>query len=115
MGVPGLGGGGMFFPFVISVRNSGERQFQIEPAAKVVCVGSLQPEARLFHTARYHSQSAPESQSFLSSWLQAESEWFLDRIFGGAVKPLLLHFVKRQKLSAADLDELKNILKQKEK
>jgi BlaI family transcriptional regulator, penicillinase repressor len=47
--------------------------------------------------------------------VQAESEWFLERVFGGAVKPMLLHFVKKQKLSVADLDELKSILKQKEK
>ena len=42
--------------------------------------------------------------------VQAESESFLQRFFGGSVKPLLVHFVKKQKLSAADLEELKQIL-----
>src|ERR1700730_2412265 len=35
------------------------------------------------------------------------SDSFLDRVFGGAVKPLLLHFVEKQRLSSQDLDELK--------
>ena len=47
--------------------------------------------------------------------IQVESDWLLNRVFGGAVKPLLLHFVRKQKLTAADLDELKTILKKKEK
>jgi BlaI family transcriptional regulator, penicillinase repressor len=42
--------------------------------------------------------------------VQAESESFLRRFFGGSVKPLLVHFARRQKLSAADLAELKRIL-----
>jgi BlaI family transcriptional regulator, penicillinase repressor len=46
--------------------------------------------------------------------IQAESESFLNRLFGGSIKPLLVHFAKKQKLSAADLDDLKRIL-QKEK
>ena len=47
--------------------------------------------------------------------IQAESESFLQRVFGGSVKPLLVHFAQRQKLTRADLEELKNILKGKEK
>ena len=45
--------------------------------------------------------------------IQAESESFLARLFGGSIKPLLIHFAKRQKLSAEDLEELRKILKQK--
>ena len=45
--------------------------------------------------------------------VHAESESFLQRLFGGSVKPLLVHFAKRQKLTAADLEELKSILKKK--
>lgn len=44
--------------------------------------------------------------------VHAESESFLERVFGGSVKPLLVHFAKKQKLSAADLEELKRILKE---
>jgi BlaI family penicillinase repressor len=42
--------------------------------------------------------------------VQAESESFLERFFGGSVKPLLVHFARKQKLTAADLAELKRIL-----
>ena len=44
--------------------------------------------------------------------VQAESESFLERFFGGSVKPLLVHFARKQKLTAADLAELKRILDQ---
>ena len=47
--------------------------------------------------------------------VHAESESFLQRLFGGSVKPLLVHFVKKERLTAADLEELKGLLKRKEK
>jgi BlaI family penicillinase repressor len=47
--------------------------------------------------------------------VQTESESFLKRVFGGAVKPLLVHFVEKQKLSASEVDELKKILQRKKK
>jgi BlaI family transcriptional regulator, penicillinase repressor len=47
--------------------------------------------------------------------VQAASESFLDRIFGGAVQPLLVHFARHKKLSKQDLDELRRILEGKEK
>ena len=43
--------------------------------------------------------------------VQAESNDFLQRFFGGSVKPLLVHFAKSRKLSQSDLDELRKILK----
>lgn len=45
----------------------------------------------------------------------AESQSLIDRIFGGAAKPMLVHLVQRQKLSRADIAELKTILEEKEK
>ena len=42
------------------------------------------------------------------------SETFLERVFGGALKPMLAHFVERRKLSAEEIRELKRVLKQKE-
>ena len=42
------------------------------------------------------------------------SESFLQRFFGGAIKPLLVHFAKREKLTAADLEELKRMLESKQ-
>jgi BlaI family transcriptional regulator, penicillinase repressor len=41
----------------------------------------------------------------------AESESFLDRVFGGSLQPLLAHFVQAKKLSAAEISELKRLLK----
>jgi BlaI family penicillinase repressor len=45
--------------------------------------------------------------------VHAESESFLQRLFGGSIKPLLIHFAKRQRLTAADLEELRRILERK--
>ena len=45
----------------------------------------------------------------------AESKSFLDRVFGGSLKPMLTHFVENRKLSPKQIDELKNLLKRKEK
>jgi BlaI family penicillinase repressor len=47
--------------------------------------------------------------------IQAESESFLQRLFGGSVRPLLVHFAERQRLTKADLEELKRILERKGK
>jgi len=47
--------------------------------------------------------------------IQAESESLLDRLFGGAVQPLLVHFARQRKLSKSDLEELRRILDGKEK
>jgi BlaI family transcriptional regulator, penicillinase repressor len=47
--------------------------------------------------------------------IQAESESFLDRLFDGSVRPLLVHFAKSKKLTKADLDELRKILEEKGK
>ena len=44
----------------------------------------------------------------------AESESFLDRVFGGSLKPMLAHLVERKKLSAAEIRELKRLLDQEE-
>ena len=46
--------------------------------------------------------------------IATESENFLDRLFGGAIQPLLVHFAKQRKLSKKDLDELRRILEGKE-
>jgi len=44
----------------------------------------------------------------------SESESFLDRVFGGSLKPMLAHLVERKKLSAAEIRELKRLLEGKE-
>lgn len=46
--------------------------------------------------------------------IQAESQSLLDRLFDGAVQPLLVHFARSKKLSKKDLEELRRILEGKE-
>lgn len=47
--------------------------------------------------------------------VQAESESFLERLFDGSVRPLLVHFARQKKLTKADLEELRKILEEKGK
>ena len=42
--------------------------------------------------------------------VRAESETFLQRVFQGAAKPLLVHFASSAKLSADEVQELKRLL-----
>ena len=44
--------------------------------------------------------------------VRAEGASFLRRIFGGAAKPLLVHFAQNSKLTAAEVKELKRLLDQ---
>lgn len=46
--------------------------------------------------------------------IDAVSKSFLHRVFGGSLMPMLVHFVERRKLSAAEIRELKRILEAKE-
>ena len=41
----------------------------------------------------------------------AASESFLERVFGGSLKPMLAHFVERAKLSPEEIRELRRLLK----
>lgn len=43
------------------------------------------------------------------------SESFLERVFGGSFQPMLAHFLENRRFSRAELDELKELLKRKEK
>jgi BlaI family penicillinase repressor len=45
----------------------------------------------------------------------AEAESFISRIFDGSLTPMVAHFVRSRKLSAAELAELERILKLKRK
>ncbi len=42
--------------------------------------------------------------------VEAASQSFLERIFGGAVQPLLLHFASRTRLSKGDAEKLRQLL-----
>lgn len=41
---------------------------------------------------------------------EAASVSFLDRVFGGSLKPMVAHFVARKRLSAKEIRELKKLL-----
>ncbi len=45
-------------------------------------------------------------------WVSSESTSMLDRLFGGRVAPLVAHFGKHRKLSAADIAELKKLVEE---
>ena len=42
--------------------------------------------------------------------VDAASESFLERVFGGSMKPMLAHFVERKKLSREEIRELRRLL-----
>lgn len=42
--------------------------------------------------------------------VKAEGNSFLQRVFGGAAKPLLVHFAQNSKLTATEVKELKRLL-----
>jgi BlaI family penicillinase repressor len=42
--------------------------------------------------------------------VDAASASFLERVFGGSLKPMLAHFVERQKLSDEEIRELRRLL-----
>jgi len=50
-----------------------------------------------------------------SECVAAESQSFLDRVFGGSLRPMLAHFVENQRLSPMEVEELRKLLKGKEK
>lgn len=45
--------------------------------------------------------------------VQAASESFLDRVFGGSLAPMLAHFVERKRMSPEQIRELKRLLDEK--
>ncbi|AJH03221.1 BlaI/MecI/CopY family transcriptional regulator [Bacillus thuringiensis] len=46
-------------------------------------------------------------------YLQVETQSFLKRFYGAALKPLLVNFIKEEKFSSEDIDELKQLLNDK--
>ena len=43
--------------------------------------------------------------------IDAASQSFLERVFGGSLKPMIAHFVEREKLSPEEIRELRRLLK----
>ena len=67
---------------------------------------ALETEGRLF---RYHPLVTERD------CIAHASDSFLDRVFGGALKPMLAHFVQRQELTPAELKELEELLARKKR
>jgi BlaI family penicillinase repressor len=47
--------------------------------------------------------------------VRVASESFLDRVFGGSLKPMLAHMIEQRRLSPSEIEDLKRILEGKEK
>lgn len=47
--------------------------------------------------------------------MTAASESFVDRVFSGSLRPMLTHFVQKQKLTLEDLEEMKKLLEKSPK
>jgi BlaI family penicillinase repressor len=47
--------------------------------------------------------------------IDAASQSFLERVFGGSLKPMLAHFIEQKKLSPQEIRELRDILNKTEK
>ncbi len=60
--------------------------------------------------AFYFSPAFTEEES-----LERESETFLSRFFGGSLNPMIAYFVEKGKISPKEVEELKDMLRQKEK
>lgn len=61
------------------------------------------------------AENASGTRTFLpavkrETCVRSESQSFLDRVFGGAAKPLLMHFAQNSKLTADEVNELKKLL-----
>jgi BlaI family penicillinase repressor len=49
-----------------------------------------------------------------SECAEAASHSFLERVFGGALQPMLAHFVASKRLSREEIRELKKLLESRE-
>ncbi len=47
-----------------------------------------------------------------ADWVHEESQGLIDRLFDGRLAPLVTHFSERRKLSAADIAELKRLVRE---
>jgi len=72
----------------------------------------VQKEAISYHqdTGRAYAYYPLVSQE---CYLQVETKSLLKRFYGAAFKPLLVNFLKEEKLSSEDINELKRILDEK--
>jgi len=109
-----------------------ERLWRVAPQGSEELAAALQPETawhentvrtllnRLVRKGAVRAER--EGRRYLYSpvltreqWQAHESRSLLDRVFGGKVAPLLVHFSRNEKLSAKDVAELRKLVDQLEK
>jgi len=83
------------------------------PKTAQTLIGRLVKKGALGFTARgrsylYHPLVSEEE------CIDREAESFLERIFGGSLKPMLAHFVENRKLSKKEIEELRRLLDEKQ-
>jgi len=82
------------------------------PRTVKTLLSRLKSKGALTHEARgkaYVYRPAVRMQDCV----RQESQSFLERVFGGATAPLLVHFVKNSRLTPDEIDDLKRILAEK--
>ena len=109
-----------------------ERLWRVAPQGSEELAAALQPETawhentvrtllnRLVRKGAVRAER--EGRRYLYSpvltreqWQAHESRSLLDRVFGGKVAPLVVHFSRNEKLSAKDVAELRKLVDQLEK
>lgn len=71
----------------------------------------LKKKALRFETAGREYLYAPSVEE--RECVRAESQSFLDRLFGGSLKPMLVSLLEHKDLSRREIDELRKILDEK--
>ena len=84
------------------------------PRTVKTLLSRLKAKGALTHEARGKA-SVYRPAVRLQDCVRKESESFLERVFGGAAAPLLMHFVKNSRLTPDEIDELKRILAERKR
>ena len=77
-------------------------------------MGILEQKGRLAKTSRHRAYlySPTESQGEVVGNMVHE---FVERVFDGSAKPLLMHLVENKKIDRAELDEIRQLMKKRQK
>lgn len=67
-------------------------------------------QKRVVRAERYKNLFLYSAALSREELVSAESSSFLERVFGGALRPALIHFVRKQRLTPAEVEEMKRIL-----
>ena len=67
-------------------------------------------QKRVVRAERYKNLYLYSAALSREDLVNAESSSFLERVFGGAMRPALIHFVKKQRLTPEEVEEMKRIL-----